>query len=239
MIKAILWDFDGTLANSNEKNYLVTLELFKNEAPHILESKPFNLSSREEFDKALVRYEDWRELYKDCYNLSNEETERLGSLWAKYQVDSNIETSLFMGIPEIVKHYLNVKQAVISQNGIQNIKNVLSNNNILNCFDTFIGIDEYPGELAKPNHTSFVDCLKSLNVAPDSGKIIYIGDHEVDTNFVRTTQDYFKSKNIDSDLYAIATSYGGSFPETWNLQPDFIAKTTNELYEILKKLNGE
>lgn len=238
MINAILWDYDGTIADSNAKNYLVTLDLFRHEAPQIFDLNPPNLASQAAFDEALKNFEDWRELYQDCYKLSREETERLGSLWAHYQISSNAKTPLFSGITEIVKKFSFAKQAIISQNGSQNIKNVLSEYNIDKYFDIFIGIDEVPGNLAKPHHSSFVTALEKMNVSPEDGVIIYVGDHEVDTQFVRSMQTYLNSKSIENNIKAVAVSYGGSMPKSWKTIPDYIASTTKELNDILIKING-
>lgn len=238
MIKSILWDYDGTIANSNAKNYIVTLDLFRHEAPQIFDLNPPNLTSQSAFDEALKNYEDWRELYQDCYKLSCEETERLGSLWAHYQISSNIKTPLFSGIAEIIKKFSFTKQAVISQNGSENIRNVLSEYDIDRYFNVFVGIDEVPGNLAKPNHSSFITTLKKMNVSPEDGIIIYIGDHEVDTQFVRSTQAYLNSLSINNNIKAVAVSYGGSEPTKWKTTPDFIASNTKELDSILTIING-
>lgn len=237
MIKALLWDYDGTLANSNYKNYLVTLDLFKHEAPEVLDNMPENLKTQEAFDRTLTMYEDWRELYRDQYGLEDDEIQRLGSLWAKYQIESDIETELYPIIPEIIKEYSNIPQAIISQNGKENIQNTLKNYGLEDAFSAYVGIDEASAEFAKPHYYTFVETLKKLGVSPNEGKIIYVGDHEVDTQFVRHTQKYFNDIGVENDLVAIAVSYGGSFPETWKTKPDYIAKDTNELKILLNKLS--
>lgn len=239
MIKTIIWDYDGTLADSNKKNYRVTLDLFRNEAPQVFDLDPPNLRSQEAFNEALTRYEDWKELYNECYKLNDDDVERLGKLWTKYQMNSNVDTEIFSGLDSIIESYSDIPHAVISQNGTNNIKNVLSSYGLLKYFKVFIGIDEIPFEYQKPYHLSMIKCLEQLNINANEGKIIYIGDHEVDTQFIRNTQKYYSENNIKNDLVAVAVSYGGSKPHTWKTVPDYIAENTDQLKCILNKLNEE
>ena len=239
MIKSIIWDYDGTLADSNKKNYHVSLDLFKNEAPQIFDLDPPNLRSLEAFSTALTEYEDWKELYSDCYHLDDNEIERLGKLWTKYQLNSDIRTDIFPGLDRVIKKHSKTKQAVISQNGTDNIISVLKSHDLLEFFSVFIGIDEIPFEYQKPHYLSMIKCLEQLNIDPAQGRIIYVGDHEVDTQFVRASQKYFSENGIDNDLISVATSYGGSTPDKWVTRPDYIADSIDELEKILDVLEGE
>lgn len=155
MLEAIIWDYDGTIADSYSKNYLVTLDLFKNEAPYILDKNPENLKTESAFNQALSMYDDWRDLYRECYDLSDGEINRLGSLWAKYQIkNKDIKTNIYKDIDLLINNF-DIKQAIISQNGVENIQNIFKEYNIINKFSAFIGIDEVSGELSKPHYYSF------------------------------------------------------------------------------------
>ena len=70
-IKAILWDYDGTLMDSSKKSIEVSLEVLSRFIPDIYENIPEPLSSRENFQETYGRISDWVELYHVCYGLND------------------------------------------------------------------------------------------------------------------------------------------------------------------------
>ena len=72
-IKAILWDYDGTLADSSKKNIEVTLEILRRFIPDVDENVPEALASRTSYQDAYGKMSDWKELYRTCYGLDDEQ----------------------------------------------------------------------------------------------------------------------------------------------------------------------
>ncbi len=69
-LSAILWDYDGTLVDSTKKNMAVTIEILQEFIPDIHQKLPTVLTYPEEYRQANYKYKDWREIYRECYNLS-------------------------------------------------------------------------------------------------------------------------------------------------------------------------
>ena len=63
MLDAILWDYDGTLADTMVKNLAVTRAVFQRLDPALLNPPPEALSSLEAYRAANYRWKNWRELY--------------------------------------------------------------------------------------------------------------------------------------------------------------------------------
>ena len=63
-VSAILWDYDGTLVDTINKNYAINKELFATIRPQVSESEwPLALSSLEAYKKASDQAVNWRDLY--------------------------------------------------------------------------------------------------------------------------------------------------------------------------------
>ena len=84
-IKAILWDYDGTLMDSSKKSIEVSLEVLSHFIPDVYENIPAPLSSRENFQETYGRISDWVELYHVCYGLNDEQTRRAVEMWGEVQ----------------------------------------------------------------------------------------------------------------------------------------------------------
>ena len=65
-ISAILWDYDGTLADSSKKNIEVTLEILRHFIPDVDENVPEALSSRSSYLDAQGKLSEWMEVYSVC-----------------------------------------------------------------------------------------------------------------------------------------------------------------------------
>ena len=64
MFTAILWDYDGTLANTPVKNIAVTRAVLGRLDPALLDPLPEALSSLAAYQAANYRWRNWRELYQ-------------------------------------------------------------------------------------------------------------------------------------------------------------------------------
>ena len=108
-IKAILWDYDGTLMDSSKKSIEVSLEVLSHFIPDVYENIPKPLSSRENFQETYGRISDWVELYHVCYGLNDEQTRMAVEMWGEVQLRNKTEAELYSGIPEILEHFKETK----------------------------------------------------------------------------------------------------------------------------------
>ena len=98
-IKAILWDYDGTLMDSSKKSIEVSLEVLSHFIPDVYENIPEPLSTRENFQETYGRISDWVELYHVCYGLNDEQTRMAVEMWGEVQANSgNSEKLYFFGL---------------------------------------------------------------------------------------------------------------------------------------------
>ena len=233
-IEAILWDYDGTLADSSKKSIEVSLEVLSNFIPDIYENVPKPLSSREDFQETYGRISDWVELYHVCYGLDDEQTRKAVELWGPVQLKNRTESELYSGIPEILEKFRDTKMGVCSQNGAGNIKISLEHHGVLKYFGAVIGVDDVLFEEQKPHPAAFINCLEKLGITDKNKTFVYIGDHSVDVAFGRNAEAMLKTDYPEAKVICIAIHHPGDYcEEDENFLPDFIARGSTELFEIL------
>ena len=94
-LAGIIWDYDGTIADTYEKNRRVTIELLKNFDKDIADHLPEVLQTTEAFKASQQRYFSWRSQYRDEFGLTDKQIAKAEKLWAFYQMsDTEIPKSL-------------------------------------------------------------------------------------------------------------------------------------------------
>lgn len=80
MVKAIIWDYDGTLVDTRRKNLAVTKEIMG----EVMQESPDEykvLQSLDQYQEANENSENWRELYKNYFQLSDSQIHEAGAMW--------------------------------------------------------------------------------------------------------------------------------------------------------------
>ena len=163
-IKAILWDYDGTLMDSSKKSIEVSLEVLSHFIPDVYENIPKPLSTRENFQETYGRISDWVELYHVCYGLNDEQTREAVRMWGEVQLKNKTEAELYSGIREILEHFKETKMGVCSQNGVGIIERSLEHHDVLKYFGAVIGVNDVLFEEQKPHPSAFIKALEKLGI---------------------------------------------------------------------------
>jgi len=79
-ILAVIWDFDGTLVDSWQKNLNVTRKIISK----ILGKESIKflvLNSLRDYHEAHIKASNWREFYKESFGLTEQQTNEAGGMW--------------------------------------------------------------------------------------------------------------------------------------------------------------
>lgn len=231
---AILWDYDGTLADSTQKTIEVTLDVLSHFIPDIRENLPYPLQSKENFIEASGRISDWKELYRIYYKLNEEQLEQGCGMWGEAQLRNQTDPELFDGIPEILEHFRETKMGICTQNSSRPVIKNLEHLGVLKYFGAVVGVEEVAFDEQKPHPAAFISCLDMLGIEDRNSTFAYIGDHSVDVAFGRNAEAMLKKDFPKAKVVCIAVHHPGSYSEEdEKYPPDYIAQNSAELLRIL------
>lgn len=232
---AFLWDFDGTLADTRQRNYNVVRRLFAENTKRALDRIPA-LASAESYDQVTRRYFNWRELYATEFGFDEEETDRLGRLWSEYQLRDDTPAEIFEGIGGVLTALGQVAHGIVSQNARGQIARTLASARLMEHFRVIVGYDEVHIKRQKPEPDGILACLEQLTAfAP--GCVLYIGDHETDVRCARNAQQALKQRGVAVDVVSVAACFGGhAGTDAWTHQPDYLATSPHQVVEIAGRL---
>ncbi|WP_076414104.1 HAD family hydrolase [Shewanella sp. UCD-KL12] len=232
-LDAVLWDYDGTLVNSVPKNIDITKTILSIVAPHLTgDNLPKYLHSEELYHQANHAARNWQELYVEYYGLSDAEMIQAGSMWAEHQEKNQTQVNLFNGITKIIDRFSDIHHGICSQNSQRNIRNVLEFHGINKPFKAVVGYDDVSNGNQKPQADGGIQCLESIFGHTNSQLLMYIGDHEADTQFARNLESALGGQ---AKVISVAAAYSRANPSTWTVQPDHIATNVEDLSPIIEK----
>lgn len=230
-VDAILWDFDGTLANSAAKNIAITKQILARVAPRLTgDNLPEALNSEAKYLVANHAAENWRELYQDYFGMTDEETERAAPLWEPYQLSDQTGVPLFEGVVETIRHLSCFPQGICSANATQNIRQVLHDNGIGSAFGAIIGYEGLPHHQQKPAPDGGLKCLGEMLSKIREINVICIGDHLADVLFARGLADRL---GPSSSVVSIVVTHSGAEPHLWRAQPDLVIENPAALVDLV------
>lgn len=213
MIKAIIFDLDGTL--------LDTLSDITNSINHVLEENNYPTKTLEEVRKSLG-YGSFS-LVKDSLSkdVSEEEIIKVYNQYVKhYTNNNNILTKPYEDILTLLKLLKANKYLIaITSNKMQEAVTTLNEKTFLNLVDVAIG--ERTGVALKPNPEMIFIAIRELGLTPE--EVLFVGDTEVDLQTAK-----------NANIKAVAVTWG--FRDKKDLlkeKPDYIIKTPLDLLEII------
>ncbi len=238
-VSAILWDYDGTLVDSTRKNMEVTIDVLRRFHKGKDFPIPEILTSVEKYLEANYRYKNWRELYKNCYQLSEEQVNEAGKLWSPCQLANETLADLYPGLDNTIKAFAYISQGICSQNASANIHKSLDAFGLASYFTAIIGYEEVSNLQQKPDPAGFLKCIEQMGLDIEKTALIYIGDHQEDVVFAKNAEHALREAGQEVSVISIAVGYSGSSPETWHIKPDYIANSAEEINRIIHMIQGE
>jgi len=236
-LTAVVWDYDGTLVDTREKNLSVTRRLIDTVSPSGATDLPV-LESVEAYEAALLKVRSWREFYKDYLRLSEEKTDEAGLLWASYQESDATPVRVFEGVPLVLEGLRRVPQGVFSLNSRGNILEALAASDLSGYFGAVVGYEEVPFLRQKPEPDGLVLCLEELTgLAP--GVVLLIGDHEMDVLSATNANRHFEEEGVDIQVLSVGVNFRTTrHPSIWPVDPDFEATRPEEILDVVASLGG-
>ncbi|MDP8268044.1 MAG: HAD family hydrolase [Candidatus Tenebribacter davisii] len=236
MIKAIIWDYDGTLVDTHIKNLKVTRKIIK----QITGKEPINIPALADLNNYRVvtnKAENWRTLYKNEFNLKESEIEQAGRLWSEFQLKDETEVPFYDGIVDVIKDLGKFPHGIVSQNSKENIKQYLHKTSMLGYFKSILGYEEVGSSKQKPAPDGLLQCISEL-VQQEIGTIIYIGDHETDIHCAANASEALRKNESNLKVISIGALYDTDTDiSTWQVQPDFSIEKVKDIIEIVRMIN--
>jgi HAD superfamily hydrolase (TIGR01549 family) len=231
-ILSIIWDYDGTLADTRHKNLNVTTRIVE----QITGVNPIQypaLQSLSNYSLAISHMRNWRDLYRREFKLTEEQTDQAGNLWTEYQFADKTPVTVYEGIPEVLKALSSLPHGIVSQNSHQIINGHLTDNGLVGHFRSVIGYEEVDFANQKPQPDGLIKCIEELT-GLKSGYVFYIGDHETDALCAANANKAFKDEKIEIEIISVGAFYGYSKDDVnWTVRPQLKARRAKDIMEII------
>ena len=232
MIKAIIWDYDGTLVDTHIKNLNVTRKIIE-QITGKKHEKLFPLNNLNNYRIVTKKAENWRTLYKNEFDLNENEIDKAGRLWSEFQLKDETEVPFYNGIKDVIKTLQEYPHGIVSQNSRENIRQFLQKNNMLKYFKSILGYEEVETSKQKPAPDGLMHCISEL-VPLNTGTVIYIGDHETDIRCAINANKVYKENGSNIKVISIGAFYDADTNiSSWKVQPDFVAEKVEDIVEII------
>ncbi len=231
IVSAVLWDFDGTIANTMAKNYSIIKKIYPIIKPNITkENLPNALISLDAYIKAEYESINWIDCFENQVGFTKNQIELVKSLWDNIASKDKTNIKIFNGLSDIFNN-LKIPHGICSQNSSKNILNVLKKNKIDQHFISIIGNKEIKNQ--KPHPEGFLLSIKKMKIK--EGMIFYIGDHEEDVMFAKNAKIALDKMGYNFKILSIGACYSGSNTKLWKIQPDYVIDDPKDIIKIIVK----
>ncbi|MCG8470116.1 MAG: HAD family hydrolase [Gemmatimonadetes bacterium] len=230
-LKAVIWDFDNTLVDTRARNRSVTRRIIETVTDRAADEFHV-LSEQRLYDSAIYRWQNWQDLYRVEFELSQDQIRAAGRLWTGYQAEDSTPTRWFEGIAEVVRRLADWPQAIVSMNTSDNIRAALGHADLGDHFRLVVGCDDVAYERQKPDADGLLHCLDTLT-EDEEGTVLYVGDHPVDAQCAANANRELDRRGAALRVVAIGAAYGADAPlDGWPVAPDFQAHAPDDVLAI-------
>ena len=241
-IRAVVWDYDGTLADTRQKNLNVTRRIFEDVTGRGADEVPALLSLAE-YEAANRRSSNWRELYQREFDLDEGQIDEAGRCWTPYQLNDATAVPFFDGVVETVRA-LKVPHGIVSQNSSRTITQVLRKKALLPYFGCIVGYEEVGLTRQKPEPDGLLDCIAALADSktqgqPGSGReiVLYVGDHETDAQCAHRANCELENRRAPLKIISVGAFYdNGTDTADWAVRPDFTVARVTDILTLMESI---
>ena len=235
-LRALIWDYDGTLADTRQKNLLVTRKIVEQVAGRDAGEFPA-LQSLANYLAVTQTSANWREMYRTAFGLTEAQTDQAGWLWTEYQLQDATPAPFYAGVSDVLLRLDHLPHGIVSQNARSNIAKALHTHGLTDYFGCIIGFEEVALQRQKPAPDGLLQCIAHLT-GGTSGNVVYIGDHETDVRCARNAQTALQQQGAALQVLSIGVGYGvGTAPAQWQWPPDYTAMTPQDLIPLVERLS--
>ncbi len=186
MIKSVVFDFDGVIADS----FSIVYDVQKKTAEAFGKTPVFR--NHDEFRELFTT--DWRKFYTEILGIHEKDLAKAGEIFREEITKLLHDIEIFEGMKEVISElHKKYKIGVVSSNLSDIVKIKLRQFDISELVDCVIGGES--GKL-KPDPEPLLKCIAALNAKPD------------ETCFIGDTEDDIKTGRNAGVRKIIAVSYG-------------------------------
>jgi HAD superfamily hydrolase (TIGR01549 family) len=234
-LRAVLWDFDGTLVDTRARNLQVNRRIIGE-----ITGRPWEgfavLRSQEGYDAAQRAATNWREFYRDNIGLDDARIDRAGERWAPYQLEDSTPVPLAKGVVEALEGLDGLPQGIVSQNASETITSMLSAHGLGRRFSCIVGYAEVAMTRQKPAPDCLLLGLEAL-AGPPHGRVLYIGDHPTDIRCAANANLELAGRGSELRVVSVAALWGqDAADDRWATGADHRAATPHDVVELVRRL---
>lgn len=234
-LKAVLWDFDGTLADTLKRNLSVNRRIVEE-----VTGRPWRdvagLTSEDAYVAAWNRVSNWQDLYTRAFGLNEEQCIDAAQRWAPYQLDDPTPVPIYDGIEPVLESLRRFPQAIVSQNERAIIAQILSADRADHFFTAIVGYAEVPMDRQKPAPDGIFNALDILGIE-EPASALYIGDHETDIICSANANRDLTAMGRDLRIISVAAHYlSGKNGLQWSVAPDYRVYHPGEIGQLVDRL---
>ena len=232
----VIWDFDGTLVDSREKNLNVTRAIVEKFKGRSWRSFPA-LHTIESYADAHRSVPNWRIFYEESLGLNGADVDEVGLWWSEFQLDDKTVPATLHGIPETIKALGEFPHGIVSQNSRSNIHTILNAHGLDRSFGHIVGYEEVGMEHQKPSPVGLIQCIEALT-AFEPGTVFFVGDHVTDAICAHRTHEVLQERGMNVTVRSIRAAYAPDEFSVWDTEADFVAHEPADVKDIVLRNIG-